>query len=142
VRIRAVEQWLDEGWSPWRIGYGTITLVATVVAVYGYISQQHHPGAVWWLLAALSVITGWSLSEMMRWRVKYKRLQATTSALASERASKQRASIASREANKAARLRKLYGDGRVLKSTISHYTQFEGDTLPYNEGYSGGYVEV
>jgi len=31
----AVEQWLDEGWSPWRIGVGTVSLVSLGVTVYG-----------------------------------------------------------------------------------------------------------
>jgi len=39
VQVRAVEQWLDEGWSPWRVGYGLANLVALAVTVYIYVSQ-------------------------------------------------------------------------------------------------------
>ena len=76
VQIRAAERWLNEGWSPWRIGYGTVALVATGVAVYGYVKEPHHPGAVWWLLAGAGVIAVWALGEMLRWRIKYQRLLA------------------------------------------------------------------
>jgi hypothetical protein len=87
VRIHAVEQWLAEGWSPWRIGYGTTSLVATGVTLYGYISHPGHPAAVWWLLAAVAVIAAWALLEAGRWRIKYRRLatrQASSSAARSK----------------------------------------------------------
>jgi len=80
VRVHAVERWLDEGWSPWRIGYGTTSLVATGVTLYGYISHPHHPAAVWWLLAAVAVIAVWALLEAARWRVKYRRLASSSAA--------------------------------------------------------------
>jgi len=34
--MQAVERWLDKGWSPWRIGVGTLGLVSLGVTVYGY----------------------------------------------------------------------------------------------------------
>jgi hypothetical protein len=68
-------RWLDEGWSPWRIGVGTISLVSLGVTVYGYAAHPHHPGSVWWLLGAALVMTVWSLSEMLRWRVRHNRLR-------------------------------------------------------------------
>ncbi len=74
--VQAVERWLDEGWSPWRIGVGTISLVSLGVTVYGYAAHPHHPGSVWWLLGAALVMTAWSLSEMLRWRVRHNRLRA------------------------------------------------------------------
>jgi hypothetical protein len=55
VQIHAVERWLDEGWSPWRIGYGAANLIALTVTVYVYAKEPRHPGAVWWLLAAVAV---------------------------------------------------------------------------------------
>lgn len=73
--MRTVERWLDEGWSPWRIGYGAVNLVALSVAVAGYVTHPHHPGAVWWLLAAVAVVAVWSLGEMARWRIRHNRLQ-------------------------------------------------------------------
>jgi hypothetical protein len=74
VRIRAVERWIDEGWSIWRIGYGTVALIATGVALFGYVVAPHHPGAQWWLLGGALVITVWALLEAARWRIKYQRL--------------------------------------------------------------------
>ena len=76
VRVpKAVERWLDEGSSPLRIGYGLVSFVALVVAFVGYVAHPHHPGAVWWLLAAVAVIAVWALLEMVRWHVLHNRLQ-------------------------------------------------------------------
>jgi hypothetical protein len=70
-----IEKWLDEGWSPWRIAYGTASLVALGVTVVGYAAHPHHPGPVWWLLAAIAVVAAWALLEMVRWRTRHNRLQ-------------------------------------------------------------------
>ena len=75
MRIPVIERWLDEGWSPWRIAVGAGSLVALGVTVVGYVAHPRHPGAVWWLLAAVAVVAVWALLEMVRWRVRYKRLQ-------------------------------------------------------------------
>lgn len=84
VQIHAVERWLDEGWSPWRIAYGVANLIALTVTVYIYVRQPHHPGAVWWLMAALAVVALWALGEILRWRIKYRRLLAAQLASSSE----------------------------------------------------------
>lgn len=80
--MRTVERWLDEGWSPWRIGYGAVNFVALSVTVAVYVTYPHHPGAVWWLLAAVAVVTVWSLGEMARWRIRHNRLQQRLQRLA------------------------------------------------------------
>jgi hypothetical protein len=79
--VHAVEQWLDEGWSPWRIGVGSLSLVSLGVTVFGYAAHPHHPGSVWWILGAAVVIIVWLLSEMLRWRVRHNRLRAQLNAL-------------------------------------------------------------
>ena len=84
VQIRAAERWLDEGWSPWRIGYGVANLIALTVTVYIYARQFHHPGAIWWLTAAVAVVALWALGEMLRWRIKYRRLLSAQQASSSE----------------------------------------------------------
>ena len=61
----AVEQWLDEGWSPWRIGYGLANLIAMIITVYVYARQPHHPGAIWWLMAAVAVAALWALGVIV-----------------------------------------------------------------------------
>ena len=104
VQIHAVERWLDEGWSPSRIGYGTITLVATGVTLYGYVSHPRHPGAVWWLLAAVTVIAVWALLEAGRWRIKYQRLLA--------------ARQASSSASRSKPISKLLAEGKGLQADI------------------------
>lgn len=98
--------------------------MATVAAVYGYVRQAHHPGAVWWLLGAVAVVAAWALGEMLRWRVKYRRL------LASQREASHRelspgeeaaSADARREAETARKLRKLFGDGRVLLTDVAAF---------------------
>lgn len=125
VQLRSVERWLDEGWSPWRIGYGLVGLVATSVSVYGYARQAHHPGAIWWLLAALSVVTTWALGEMFRWRAKYRRL------LASHRVAVPQREMASKEGQTLRRLRKLFGDGRALLIDVAAFAE-PNMAIPYN----------
>ena len=104
MQIHAVERWLDEGWSPWRIGYGTIGLVTTGVTLYGYISHPRHPGAVWWLLAAVAVIAIWALIEAGRWRIKYRRLLA--------------ARQASRSVSRSKSISQLLAEGKVLQADL------------------------
>lgn len=113
MQIRAVERWLDEGWSPWRIAYGTVALVGTVGAVYGYASHPHHPGAVWWLLGGALVVALWAMSEMMRWRIKYKRLQTSATGQDIAQATSQPS-----EAGTCTKLRNAIAGGRVLQSKI------------------------
>jgi hypothetical protein len=73
---KAVERWLDEGWSPARIALNGTAFVITVATVAAYATQAHHPGAVWWLLIAVAVIAVWTFSEMLRWRIRHNRIQA------------------------------------------------------------------
>jgi hypothetical protein len=123
VQIRAVERWLDEGWSPWRITIGIASFIVLAVAVYGYASHPHHPGAVWWLAAALAVIALWALSEAARWRIRYKRLQST--APASPQPTVNRAPLPATattgeaRSDALAKLRDLYEKGRKLQARIS-----------------------
>lgn len=116
MQIRAVEQWLNEGWSPWRIGYGTVTLVATGVAVYGYVREPHHPGAVWWLLAGTGVIAIWALAEMLRWRIKYRRLLA--------------AQQADPSASPPRPARELLAEGKGLKADVGSFCASWGANRP------------
>jgi hypothetical protein len=132
VRIRVVERWLHEGWSPWRIGYGTVGLIGTVVAVYGYVSHPRHPGAAWWMLAAVSVIAVWALLEMSRFRILYRR--AMTAAKATQQYSSEAVAAvkARKEAETARRLRKLFGDGRVLLTEIGTDSTYPGSPVRTN----------
>ena len=85
MALRAVEKWLDEGWSAWRIGYGTVGFVALVVTVVGYATHPHHPRAAWWVAAAVAVIAIWALLEMLRARTRHSRLKRHTAAVEAER---------------------------------------------------------
>jgi hypothetical protein len=71
---KPVRQWLDEGWSPWRIGYGLVSVALTVAGVVIFAAQHHLRGLVW-LLAAVTVTAVWALMEMLRWRIRHNRLQ-------------------------------------------------------------------
>ena len=116
VQVRAVEQWLDEGWSTWRIGYGLANLIALAVSVYVYVRQPHHPGAIWWLMAAVAIIALWALGEMLRWRIKYRRLLMAQQATSSEPPTPP--------------FRKLLTDGKGLQADIaSHMSWFGTDRL-------------
>ncbi len=123
MRVRAVERWLDEGWSPWRIGYGVLGLVTLTAAVYGYVSQSRHRNVA--VIAGIAIIAVWALLEMVRWRIRYKRLSAALTVIhntesqnvesAKSKASAiLRAVEASSQAEADKRLRKLLRDGRVL----------------------------
>jgi hypothetical protein len=74
VEIRAVERWLDEGWTPWRVAYGSASLISLVVAVYGYAVHPRHLGWIVWTLICVIGIAVWALLEASRWRIKYRRL--------------------------------------------------------------------
>jgi hypothetical protein len=117
-----MERWLDEGWSPWRIGYGTTGLVATGVTLYGYISHPRHPGAVWWLLAAVAVIAAWALLEAGRWRIKYRRLLAARQASPSVSRSKP--------------ISKLLAEGKGLQADIGSVSAALG-ALRVNQPMTG-----
>jgi hypothetical protein len=112
VQVRAVEHWLDEGWSPWRIGYGLANLIAMAVTVYVYAREPHHPGAVWWLLATVAIMALWALGEMLRWRIKYRRLFATQQKASSEYSPRA--------------IRKLFTDGKELQADIAHQMSLFG----------------
>jgi hypothetical protein len=113
MQIQAIEQWVDGGWSPWRIASALITAVVTVAAVLGYVASAHHPGSVWWVMAGVGVLTLWALSEMLRWRIKYKRLLASR-----ERPLVFEPQLVTRETQTADRLRHQIRDGRLLQSKI------------------------
>jgi hypothetical protein len=132
MRIRAVdrvvERWLDEGWSPWRIGYGVLGLVTLAVAVYGYLGQPRHRNVA--VIAGIAIIAVWALLEMARWRIRYKRLSAVLAAIPvtesqnsesvkSKASATLRAIQASSRVETAERLRKLLGDGRVLHANLA-----------------------
>jgi hypothetical protein len=99
--------------------------VATGVSIYAYARQAHHPGAVWWLLAALSVITTWTVGEMLRWRAKYRR------SLNSHQAAVSQHEMARKEAETRRRLRKLFGDGRALLIDVAALAP-PNMAIPYN----------
>ncbi len=116
MQVRAVEQWLDEGWSPWRVGYGLANLVALAVTVYIYVTQPHHPGAIWWLTAAVAVVALWALGEMFRWRIKYRRLLIAQQASSSEPLPLP--------------IKKLLTDGKALQADLgSHMSWWGTDRL-------------
>jgi hypothetical protein len=71
---KPVRQWLDEGWSPWRIGYGLVSVALTVAGVVIF-AAQHHLRGLGWLLAAVAVVAVWALMEMLLWRIRHNRLQ-------------------------------------------------------------------
>ena len=112
VQVHAVEQWLDEGWSPWRIGYGLANLIAMTVTVYVYARQPHHPGALWWLMAAVAIVALWALGEMLRWRIKYRRLLIAQQPSSSE--------------HQPQVIRKLLTDGKELHANIANHASWWG----------------
>lgn len=122
MQVRAVERWLDEGWTPWRIAYGGTGLVATSAGVYGYAVAPHHPGAVWWLLAALAVVATWALSEAGRWRIKYRRLVRKLEASSSPAA---------------VPLNKLAADGQGLLANLGNHMAWWGTKRLLPDGIPG-----
>ncbi|MGO9297930.1 MAG: hypothetical protein ACLP52_29280 [Streptosporangiaceae bacterium] len=125
MQIHAVERWLDEGWSPWRIGYGTANLIALLVALYQYAKHPHHPGAVWWLLAAVALTGVWALLEMLRWRIRYRRLLASHQASAPE----------ARQP-----ISKLLTDGKELRANIGNHMSWWGTNRLLPNGAPGRIV--
>ncbi len=112
MQVHAVEQWLDEGWPPWRIGYGVANLTALTVTVYIYVRQPHHPGAIWWLMAAVVVVALWALGEMLRWRIKYRRLLIAQQESSSEPPPQP--------------IGKLLTDGKELQANIGNHMSWWG----------------
>jgi hypothetical protein len=125
VELRAFERWIDEGWSPWRMGYGIASLIALAVTVYGYVREPHHPGAIWWLTAAVAIIALWALGEMLRWRIKCRRL------LIAEKAS-------SPEPLQA--IRRLLTDGKELQADIANHMSWWGTNRLLPQGVPGRIV--
>lgn len=126
MQIRAVEQWLDEGWSPWRIGYGAANLVALIVTMYAYARQPHHPGALWWLMAGVTVIAVWAFGEMLRWRIRYRRILISQHETSSEPSPR---SIAW-----------LLADGKELQANIGNHMAWWGSNRLLPSGVPGRIV--
>ncbi len=126
VQVHALEQWLDEGWSPWRIGYGLANLIAMTVTVFVYVRQPHHPGAIWWLMAAVAIVALWALGEMLRWRIKYRRLLIAQQASSSELQPQP--------------IRKLLTDGKELHADIANHASWWGADRLLTNGVPGRIV--
>jgi hypothetical protein len=126
VQIHAVERWLDEGWTPWRIGYGAASLLALAVTVYAYAEQPHHPGAVWWLLTAVAVVATWALGEMLRWRIKYRRLVAAQQEASAKPPTQP--------------ISKLVADGKELQADIGSHMSWWGTDRLLPRGVPGRIV--
>jgi hypothetical protein len=75
ITSKLATRWLDEGSSPWRIGVGTASFVVLVVTIIGYATHPHAPGAAWWVVAFVVVIAFWAITEAVRGRIRYNRLQ-------------------------------------------------------------------
>jgi hypothetical protein len=73
----------------------------------------------------LSVITTWTVGEMLRWRAKYRRLRDSRQAAASQH------EMARKEAETRRRLRKLFGDGRALRIDVAAFAP-PNRAIPYN----------
>lgn len=69
---KALDNWERDGWSLWRIAWTVVAVVTSVVAVWGYVHHNGHPGAVWWLVIAVGIVVFWLGSEDLRWRRKYR----------------------------------------------------------------------
>lgn len=123
VQVPAVEHWLDEGWSPWRIGYGLANLIAMAVTVYVYAREPRHPGAVWWLLATVAIVAVWALGEMLRWRIKYRRLLTSQQKALPEPSPHA--------------IRKLLNDGKRLQADIAHQMSFFGTNCLARRDFPG-----
>jgi hypothetical protein len=125
VQIRAVERWLDEGWTPWRIAYGSGSLISLVVAVYGYVVHPHHLGWIVWTLICVSGIAVWALLEAGRWRIKYGRLlRSQQTGLSGDRQP----------------IGKLLTDGKSLQANIGNHMAWWGSKRLLPSGIPGRIV--
>jgi hypothetical protein len=68
------ESWLEKGTFFPRFAWTIVAAAATAVCVLGYAVHPHHPGAVWWVVAALALLSLWSVSEVIRLRIRHSRL--------------------------------------------------------------------
>jgi hypothetical protein len=108
--------------------------------VIGYVIHPHHPGVVWYLLGAVCVITLWTSSEALRWRIKYKRLLSagkTQPAMIQPPTTSPeviRLLRTKQRAETARMLRLLVGKGRILRSKIKNSTQSNNDYVPARLG--------
>jgi hypothetical protein len=78
-----VDKWLNEGWSPLRIGYALVSAILTASGAATYVKERNHPGAIWYLVGALAVVVVYLTAEVMRWRTKHRRLEAKQKAMQS-----------------------------------------------------------
>ena len=76
------------------------------------VRQPHHPGALWWLMAAVAVVALWALGEMLRWRIKYRRLLIAQQASSSEPPPQP--------------IGKLLTDGKELQANIGNHMSWWG----------------
>jgi len=81
--LRARDRWLDVGLSLPRFLYGLLAFLTVVVAVVAYVLRRHGPGVAWYLVTLLGLIALWSILEMIRWRIRYGRLQRSGTAATS-----------------------------------------------------------
>ena len=79
LRARVFELWLEHGWSPPKIAGRAVAAVTVAIPVYGYVTHRGSPGAVWWLVGALSVAFFWAMTDALRWRIRHSRLDAAHS---------------------------------------------------------------
>jgi hypothetical protein len=77
---RAIERWLEEGWSLWRIVSGAGSAVIALAAVVAYVTHPHRFTA--WLTIFVAAVAFWAVLEMIRWRILFRRLQRQTAASA------------------------------------------------------------
>lgn len=125
MQIRAVERWLDEGWTPWRIAYGSASLISLVVAVYGYVVHPHHLGWIVWTLICVIGIAVWASLEAVRWRIKYGRLLRSQQTALSE----------GRQP-----ISKLLADGKSLQANIGNHMAWWGSNRLLPSGIPGRIV--
>src|SRR5271155_3034977 len=69
------QSWLDDGWSPWRVGWGALSGSITVLTVVAYVRQRHNPGGTGYALVAAMVVILYLGSEVVRWRIKHSHAQ-------------------------------------------------------------------
>jgi hypothetical protein len=97
---RAANHWINDGWTPWRLAYGALSLLMLTISVYGWVSQPRHRSIA--VIIGAAAIAMWAIVEMTRWRIRYRRLAAKVDA----------------DQGGAKRLRDLFGDGQVLYANL------------------------